>query len=468
MIFNSVQYVAFLAVVVGIYWRLPRRGQNLLVLVASYVFYGAWDARFLVLIAISTVVDFVVGTRLGREGTSGRSRRGWLVVSIAVNLGILGFFKYAGFFATSFAALAAKVGVEVSPFVLDVVLPVGISFYTFQTLSYTIDVYRGRFPPTHDLLDFATYVAFFPQLVAGPIERAANLLPQFAHQRRRPDAATLRSGLGLIALGLVMKVVVADALGPYVDDAYAAPREMGGLHMLLATYAFGLQIYADFAGYTAVARGSARLLGVELMRNFEQPYLSTNITDFWRTWHISLSTWLRDYLYIPLGGNRGTAWRTGRNLMITMLLGGLWHGASWNFVIWGGLHGAFLVVHRRLRRPERRRDLALRDLPSILVTFHAVTFAWIFFRAPTFADARSVIGAIVTWRDRDLPLDLPWVLAAAVVLTLTIDLAQRRTGWQLPFPTWPRVARGLAYGTAAVLFVVFSGQPIQPFIYFQF
>jgi alginate O-acetyltransferase complex protein AlgI len=265
-----------------------------------------------------------------------------------------------------------------------------------------------------------------------------------------------------------MKVVVADALGPYVDDAYAAPREMGGLHMLLATYAFGLQIYADFAGYTAVARGSARLLGVELMRNFEQPYLSTDITDFWRTWHISLSTWLRDYLYIPLGGNRGSAWRTGRNLMVTMLLGGLWHGASWNFVIWGGLHGVFLVVHRRLRRPERRRDLALRDLPRILVTFHAVTFAWIFFRAPTFADARSVVGAIVTWRDRDLPLDLPWVLGAAVVLTLTIDLAQRRTGWQFPFSTWPRIARGLAYGTAAALFVVFSGQPIQPFIYFQF
>jgi alginate O-acetyltransferase complex protein AlgI len=337
-------------------------------------------------------------------------------------------------------------------------------------MSYTIDVYRRRLAPTRDLVDFATYVAFFPQLVAGPIERATNLLPQFASPRRRPDAATVRSALGLIALGLVMKVAVADAIGPYVDAAYAAPREVGGLEMLLATYGFGLQIYADFAGYTAIARGSSRLLGIELMRNFEQPYLSTNITDFWRTWHISLSTWLRDYLYVPLGGNRGGSWRMGRNLAITMLLGGLWHGASWTFVIWGGLHGAFLVLHRRFRRPPHAATAGptWRDLPAVLLTFHAVSFAWIFFRAGDLDTARATIGAIVTWRVRDLPPDLVPVLLLTALLTVTIDLAQRRTGWQFPFTTWSRVPRGLAYAAAVLGFVVFTGQPLQPFLYFQF
>jgi alginate O-acetyltransferase complex protein AlgI len=470
VIFNSVQYVAFLAVVLLAYWQLPRRGQNVLLLVASYVFYGAWDARFLILIAVSTAVDFVVGQQLGVADTPDRRRRGWLLVSVVVNLGILATFKYAGFFTESFAAMAATVGWDVSPIVLSIVLPVGISFYTFQTMSYTIDVYRRRLAPTRDLVDFATYVAFFPQLVAGPIERATNLLPQFASPRRLPDAATVRSALGLIALGLVMKVAVADAIGPYVDAAYADPREAGGLEMLLATYGFGLQIYADFAGYTAIARGSSRLLGIELMRNFEQPYLSTSITDFWRTWHISLSTWLRDYLYVPLGGNRGGSWRTGRNLTITMLLGGLWHGASWTFVIWGGLHGAFLVLHRRFRRPAHAATAGprWRDLPAVLLTFHAVSFAWIFFRAGDLDTARATIGAIVTWRVRDLPPDLVPVLLLAALLTLTVDLAQRRTGWQFPFTAWSRVPRGLAYAAAVLGFVVFTGQPLQPFLYFQF
>lgn len=468
MIFNSVQYALFLGVVVALYWWLPRRGQNVLIVAASYVFYGAWDARFLSLIVLSTVVDFVVGRQLGREGLRDPARRGWLLVSVGVNLGILGFFKYAGFFATSFAGLLGHFDVEVAPFVLDVVLPVGISFYTFQTLSYTIDVYRRHLEPTDSLLDFAAYVAFFPQLVAGPIERATNLLPQFQAPRQRPDAALVRSALGLIGLGLVLKVAVADAIGPYVDQAYGDPAAASGRFLALATYGFALQVYADFAGYTAIARGSARLLGIELMRNFQQPYLSTNITDFWRTWHMSLSGWLRDYLYVPLGGNRGSSVRTGTNLVLTMLLGGLWHGAGWNFVIWGGLHGLYLVVHRRYRRGALRPELSLRDLPRILATFHVVTFAYIFFRSPTFGDAMTVIANIATWRAGELPVDMGWVLALTALLTLTIDLAQRRTGWQFPFPAWPRPARGLAYGTAALVFLVFSGQPIQPFVYFQF
>ncbi|MTV27241.1 MBOAT family protein [Nitriliruptoraceae bacterium ZYF776] len=468
MVFNSVQYLLFLALVVGVYWRLPRRGQNVLLLVASYVFYGAWDVRFLSLIALSTGVDYLVGRGLEAPGRSARSRRTLLVTSVVVNLGILATFKYAGFFADALADLLGVVGVSVTPTTLDVVLPVGISFYTFQTMSYTIDVYRRQLAPTRDLVDFATYVAFFPQLVAGPIERASHLLPQFARERRRPDADAVRSGLGLIAMGLVLKVAVADAVAPFVEGAYGHAPSAGALHLGLATYAFAFQIYADFAGYTAIARGSSRLLGIELMRNFEQPYLSTNITDFWRTWHISLSSWLRDYLYIPLGGNRHGAWRTARNLMITMLLGGLWHGASWNFVIWGALHGAFLVVHRRFRRRERAVSLRWRDLPAVLLTFHVVCGAWIFFRAETFAQARSVIGGIVRLRPEPLPADLLPVLGFAALIVVTLDLAQRRTGRQFPLVALPRVPAGVAYGVGALALVLFSGQPLQPFIYFQF
>ena len=467
--FNRVQYVILLVAVVVVHRRLGVRGQNWLVLVASYVFYGAWDWRFLSLLAVSTLVDFSVARGI-RASDDARRRLLLLRVSLATNLGILGMFKYFGFFAESFEALAGRLGMGVSWPTLAIVLPVGISFYTFQTLSYTIDVYRGKVAATDDLLAFAVYVAFFPQLVAGPIERAGRLLPQF--MARRPPAPSDRvwSGVHLIALGLVKKVAIADAVAPLVDAAFSEAGSASGFTLALGVVGFGIQIYGDFSGYSDIARGSARLLGVELMRNFEQPYLSTSITEFWRRWHISLSTWLRDYLYIPLGGNRGTAGRTSRNLMVTMLLGGLWHGAAWTFVVWGGLHGLYLLVHRRVGRGPVERSGLPRwgEVPAVAVTWLVVHVAWVFFRADGFGQAVDVLSGIVTWRagavDRTALVMVPVALAA----TLFIDVAQRVDGRHSAIAHWRPVARGVAYGVGAAAFLVFAGQAPVPFIYFQF
>ncbi|MDH3307378.1 MAG: MBOAT family protein [Acidimicrobiia bacterium] len=470
MAFNSVQYAVLLLVVLAVYRLSGRRVQNVVLLVASYVFYGAWDWRFLSLLWVSTLVDYVVGLRLGATNDPLRRRR-LLWASMASNLGILGFFKYFNFFAESATALLDGLGLEADPFTLRVVLPVGISFYTFQTMSYTIDIYRREMEPTRDLLSFAVFVAFFPQLVAGPIERARYLLPQFTTDRRPTTGTQFATGAYLIFIGLFKKVVVADALAPFVQDTFANAGTAGWMQLLVGVYAFSLQIYGDFSGYSSIARGSARLLGIDLMVNFNQPYLSRNITEFWRTWHISLSTWLRDYLYIPLGGNRASPVTTRRNLMITMLLGGLWHGAAWTFVVWGGLHGIYLAIHRRFRMDIRHGETAapgLRDIPAILVTFHLVALSWVFFRADGFSQALDVLTGIVTFRPGPVPYGTLWVLLPVALASLGIDLVQRRTGRHEGLLEWPAPARGLVYGLVALSIVVFSGQPVVPFLYFQF
>jgi len=328
MTFNSFQFFVFLPVVLGTYWLLRRRHhQNLLLLVASYVFYGWWDYRFLSLLAISTVADFAIAQAMNRT-ESDRIRRRWLFASLGVNLGILGFFKYFNFFVDSAVSVLNSLGLSAHAPTLSIVLPVGISFYSFQTLSYAFDVYRRRLPAERNIITFGLYVAFFPQLVAGPIERAQRLLPQFQAERHRPSPMEVWSGSWLILIGLFKKIVLADGLAMVVQDRFTDPTGHGALSLLLGVYAFSIQIYGDFSGYSSIARGTSRLFGIELMRNFEQPYLSTNITQFWRTWHISLSTWLMDYLYIPLGGSQRGRRRTYINLMLTMLLGGLWHGAG--------------------------------------------------------------------------------------------------------------------------------------------
>jgi D-alanyl-lipoteichoic acid acyltransferase DltB (MBOAT superfamily) len=470
MTFNSFEYAALLAAVVVVYWRLSRRGQNVLLLVASYVFYGWWDWRFLPLIWVSTAVDFVVARLLGVE-ERGRRRRVLLAVSVAVNLGILGFFKYFGFFVESAVGALGRLGFDVAEPSLQIVLPVGISFYTFQTMSYTIDVYRRRLAPTHDLLSFAVYVAFFPQLVAGPIERAERLLPQFEEARPRPELSRVAAGLQLIFLGLVKKVAIADALAPVVEDVFGRAATAGWMELAVGVLAFTIQIYCDFSGYSSIARGSARLLGIELVRNFEQPYLSRNVTYFWQTWHISLSTWLRDYLYVPLGGNRGGRAATARNLMITMLLGGLWHGAAWTFVVWGGLHGVYLAAHRVMRSRSPGSATAMigwRDVPAVAGTFALVSLTWIPFRASSFTEAFEYAGGLVSLRPGPMPVDALALLLPAIAVILTIDLAQRRSGRHTVVLTWPVAARGLAYGLGVVAMIVFSGQPAVPFLYFQF
>lgn len=453
--------------VLALHWAAPPRWRNPILLAASYLFYGMWDWRFLGLLLVSTVVDYSVARMLEGDRPA-RVRKALLATSIAVNLGILGFFKYANFFADGFTDLAGSVGLAPGQFTLAVVLPVGISFYTFQTMSYSIDVYRRRLEPCRNIVDFATYVAFFPQLVAGPIERAHNLLPRLQRTDRSIGRAEIESGLGLILLGLVKKVVLADGVASVADKAFSDPSDLSFVAVGAGVLAFSIQIYGDFSGYTDIARGVSRMLGVELLVNFRQPYLARNITEFWRQWHISLSNWLRDYLYIPLGGNRRGRTLTIVNLMITMLLGGLWHGASWNFVVWGGLHGLYLVVHRVRRAGNVSADLpGWRDLPAIGLTFGVVSMTWIFFRAADFATAADVFRALAFqpgFTDRGDVL----LVALTMIAMVGIDVATR---FNLVTPallrTRPTLA-GAMVSTALLSLLLFSGGVPRPFVYFQF
>jgi alginate O-acetyltransferase complex protein AlgI len=465
VVFNSYTFAIFLPIVLGGYWLLRgHRRQNLLLLIASYVFYGAWDVRFLLLMWFTTLVDYVVGRKLQGEPDD-EVRRWVLIVSLVVNLGVLATFKYFGFFTDSFAGLAESVGLQINPPTLQLLLPIGISFYTFHGISYTVDVYRRRIDAVDDLPTFAVFVAYFPQLVAGPIGRATVQLPQFQSDRTPPDGDTARSGVWLILIGLVKKIVIADSVAPLVNETWAAPGSESAASLVLAAIGFSLQIYGDFSGYTDIARGVSRLFGIELLRNFDQPYLSRNITEFWRRWHISLSTWLRDYLYVPLGGNRKGVSRTSFNLFATMLLGGLWHGAAWTFVIWGALHGAFLMISHRRNRPILT---GLRSIPSVVTTFGLVTFAWIFFRADSLRSALEFIEGIVTLRGGAIDFSLLALLAFVGKLALLIDAAQRVKGDDAFLASLPSPLQGATVGASILLLVVFSGGAGEPFIYFQF
>lgn len=471
MIFNSLLYAAFLPAVVALYWVLPHRARLWLLLAAGYTFYGWWDVRFLGLLMLSTVVDYVLAQRIdSAHDDTKRKRLLWL--GVVINLGILGTFKYANFFVDSANRLLDTIGIgDHVNWSLSLILPVGISFYTFQSMSYTFDVYRRRTKPCSDPLVYAVFVSFFPQLVAGPIERAHHMLPQYETPRRPPDRDGIRGALLLIGQGLFKKVCIADALAATVAQGFGQPGRSGSLALLISVYAFALQIYADFSGYTDIARGSARLFGVELMRNFESPYLSRNITEFWRRWHISLSNWLRDYLYVPLGGNRGTSWAITRNLLITMLLGGLWHGAAWTFGVWGLLHGLFLAAHR----PFRGRSMSYETQPlrwldalPIIGTFHLVCLAWIFFRAVSFDQAWAVLSGILALRGGSLDVNDVLLVGIAAAFTVALDMGQRRSGRQTVVLQLPALTRGALYGLAAAGVLVFSGGAPVPFIYFQF
>jgi alginate O-acetyltransferase complex protein AlgI len=465
MVFNSVQYALFLPVVVALYWRLPHRGQNWLLLVSSYVFYGAWDWRFVGLMMLSTVTDYTVGRMLAASADERRRRR-IFAISLIVNLGVLGFFKYFDFFVGSAHRLMASLGIDLPEPVLEIVLPVGISFYTFHGISYTFDVFRRHIEPARDLLSFAVFVAFFPQLVAGPIGRAHLQLPQFERPRHRPRGPEVTRALELILLGLFKKVALADVVAPIANQAFAGAGTRGAVDLAVGVYAFAVQIYADFSGYTDIARGSARLLGVELPVNFRQPYLASDITEFWRRWHISLSTWLRDYLYVPLGGNRGGRARTYRNLMLTMLIGGLWHGAAWTFVAWGGLHGAMLVLHRA-REGRGAATTGWRHAVAVLGTFHAVCLGWVLFRSESFSQALDVLSGIVTLRPGDVDANAVVLVAAALAAAFVIDVVQRN-GMVAAIRRVHPAVRGLAYGGLATAVLAASGADTVPFIYFQF
>ena len=465
MSLDSSIYFVFLALTVVIYWRLNRRGQNILLLAASYFFYAWWDWRFLLLMAASTSVDYWAARRL-HTSTDVRKRRVLLGASLALNFCFLGYFKYFNFFVDSFAGLANLAGFHQLPHTLwKVILPPAISFYTFQEVAYIVDVYQRKLEPAESLLEYALFISFFPHLIAGPIQRPGHLLPQ-VQQGRRFDPEKVFDGCMLILSGLFRKCVIADSCAELVNAAFDGRMGHGAWVTLLGAYAFAFQIYGDFSGYSDIARGSAQLLGFHFMVNFRQPYLATSLQDFWRRWHISLSTWLRDYLYVPLGGNRLSVPRTYINLLLTMLIGGLWHGASWNFVVWGGLHGGVLAAERKAK-PQAPRSTPMLWLRRFAI-FHVVCFAWIFFRAPTLRASFSMVAALADWRWSRSFAPAFLYLAIFSLPLLAIDLYMERSAEEYPAQR-AGFAWQLSVATAALLVIAFGAayEP-APFVYFQF
>jgi D-alanyl-lipoteichoic acid acyltransferase DltB (MBOAT superfamily) len=464
MIFTHSAFVVFILIVLPLYFLLPPRWRNGLLLVASYVFYGWWDWRFLFLLFFSTLLDFLVGLGLVAPRLM-RVRAHLLRLSVVTQLMLLAVFKYYDFFAESFAALAARCGWEVEPVLIRVVLPVGISFYTFHTLSYTIDVYRGLLRPTRDFVAFALFISFFPQLIAGPIARARHLLPQLLV----PRSTTRRDwfeGCYLFYWGLFKKLVVADPLGQVVNRAFADPAGQTAFSALVAMYAFAWQIYCDFSGYTDMARGAARWFGVELQINFAVPYLAVSPSDFWARWHISLSSMLRDYVYIPLGGNRRGPARTTFNLLLTMLLGGLWHGANWTFVLWGLYHGVLLVFYRWfLPNLENRVRSPWARVVYAVVFFHLVCFGWLMFRA----ESIEQLSAILTAFTRAPVVDVGRALRLATALPVfVLELAIYVRNDQLAFLRFPWVVRVAVYVGIYWALLTVGRCEGDDFIYFQF
>lgn len=400
MLFNSFQFAAFFVIVYGLYLCLDHKKQNGMLLAASYLFYGVWDWRFLFLILASTVLDYYCGIAI-HQSRGIRERKRYLFLSILGNLSLLGFFKYCNFFIDNLQALLSHLGITFHTGTLNIILPVGISFYTFQTMSYTIDVYKKELEPTKEFLDFALFVAFFPQLVAGPIERAKHLLPQVLNPRTL-SLNGFYEGCYLIFWGLFQKIFIADNLAKVVDPIFTGAAPYNGSVVLTGVYAFAIQIFCDFAGYSDIARGLGKCLGFDIMVNFNLPYFAANPREFWKRWHISLSSWLRDYLYIPLGGNRRGAWRTYRNLTLTMLLGGLWHGAAWTFVLWGAYHGLLLSVHRRMEPLFNKipvsKNAVVRNVRFAVKTiffFHLVCLGWLIFRANSLEQTGQMLWAIL-------------------------------------------------------------------------
>ena len=473
MLFNSLTFLLFFAVVLALHaLPLPWRAKKINLLVASYVFYGAWNPPFVVLLWISTVLDWYVAKWIYREERPGR-RRALLVLSIAGNLGILGYFKYGEFLLENWQAAMRMVGIEWVPPEWSIVLPVGISFYTFQTMAYSLDVYLRRERPAQSFLDFALFVTFFPQLVAGPIVRPADLVPQFA-EPRRATSRQLAWGLGLMSLGLFEKVVIADTLlAPSADEVFGAKGPLHALDAWIGVLAFSGQIFSDFAGYSTTAIGAALCLGFSITNNFRYPYAAIGFSDFWRRWHISLSTWLRDYLYVPLGGNRLGRRRTYVNLMTTMLLGGLWHGASWTFVAWGGLHGTYLAVERYLTERFSGHRLATTTVSRIglaLLTYVLVLVTWVFFRAQDFPSAWRLLESMFGVAGEGEKV-LYWI---GIIEVATVTVVMLAAHWRMRDTTLEAVVeRTPAWIIATVwtlmAFAVITTQGSgNAFIYFQF
>ncbi len=479
MLFNSLEFAVFFPVVATLYFLSPFHWRTPLLLVASCAFYMAFIPAYILILGVTIVVDYTAGIYL--ERTHGRRRLALLWVSVAITCLVLFIFKYFNFFTDTFLGIATHFGWQPTNPSLDIILPIGLSFHTFQSLSYVFEVYRGRQRAEHDFTTYATYVMFFPQLVAGPIERPQNLLPEF-HERHYFDYVRVTSGLKRMAWGFFKKLVVADRLALYVNDVYSAPQEYNGLQLTIATFFFAYQIYCDFSGYSDIAIGSARVLGFRLMENFETPYHSASISEFWRRWHISLSTWFRDYVYFPLGGNRVKPARWFTNILLTFGISGLWHGANWTYVVWGLLNGFYLIAGTLLQ-PLRQRIAALCRLPErnpirlsvgVVTTFGLVCIAWVFFRAPTLADAFYIFSHM--WRDWDfsdigteqfLLRQMPLAIAAILLLEAGEWLRRRMPLGEI-IPRFPMPVRWFCYATALMVVVMFGVYSKSQFIYFQF
>src|SRR6266446_5987623 len=487
MTFTTLTFLLFLSVVFPLYWCLKDRvWQNILLLLASYFFYGWWDYRFCFLMFFTSLLDYSIGLLIYRTEVL-RWRRFLLIFNIICNVGVLGFFKYFNFFADNFQIFAASLGWHVHPVTVKILLPAGISFYTFQAMSYTIDIYRRKMEPTSHLVEYLAFISFFPHLVAGPIMRAAHLLPQFLVPRHFCYADAV-DGCRQILWGFCKKMMVADNLAPYVDMAYANPRALPGPQLALATVCFAFQIYCDFSAYSDIAIGTAKLFGFDLMQNFAYPYFSQTMTEFWRRWHISLSTWFRDYVYIALGGGYVSRWRRALNVLITFLLSGFWHGAAWNFVVWGGLNGLSVLPDtvRSTKKTLRADDVPAGDhrfpplgtLIRMLRTFILTCIFWIFFRAHTLSDALTVLQhigrdafSLPAYRTLFTAISSTCPLGRKVLLLMSIlvylEWRQREYPHPFTFDNWSQPVRWIAY-TGLLWTILYWGahSPAQ-FIYFQ-
>lgn len=478
MVFNSISFAIFLPIVFLLYWFVSnknRKIQNLLLLTSSYFFYACWDWRFLFLLIFSTALDFFTGSKMETAKTVA-SKKFWFWLSISINISFLGVFKYYNFFAESFADIMGNFGLQVNPFTLKVILPVGISFYTFHGLSYVIDIFKNRIKAEHDFIDYAVFVSFFPLLVAGPIERATHLLPQIKKERNF-DYQKAVNGLKQILWGLFKKIVIADQCAQYANAIFDDYSNHSGSTLLLGAIFFSFQIYGDFSGYSDIALGTARLFGIELLRNFAFPYFSRDIAEFWRRWHISLSSWFRDYLYFPLGGSRGGTWMKIRNTFLIFLVSGFWHGANWTFIVWGLLNAIYIMPSIIFNTNRNHIDIVAKGnyLPSIreffmmLSTFFLTVFAWIFFRSASLSDGFSFIKGIFSSSLFSIPSIHPLDLFILLLIFLTIEWLGRASQFAIE-NTFEKSSNFLRYGLYYLLLVAifFYNSAGQQFIYFQF
>ncbi len=480
MLFNSISFAFFLPIVFALYWifRKNFKLQNILLLVASYYFYSCWDWRFVFLLGFSTLLDYFSGLKI-EQASNQKIKNIWLTISIGINLGFLGFFKYYNFFADSFAELLNGFGLQVHPWTLQIILPVGISFYTFHGLSYIIDIYKGRIEAEKNLVDYSVFVSFFPLLVAGPIERATHLLPQIKRKRVFNYTQAV-DGMRQILWGLFKKMVIADNSAIYANEIFSNPEAQSGSNLVLGAIFFTFQIYGDFSGYSDIALGVARLFGIDLLKNFNYPYFSRDIAEFWRRWHISLSTWFRDYLYIPLGGSKGGNWMRIRNTFIIFLVSGFWHGANWTFIFWGFLNALFIMLSIILKTNRNNIEIVAHDrhLPTfrefvnILLTFGLTVFAWVFFRADSVAHAFDYISGILQPSFFTFPTLNKSALATLLLIgfMLCIEWLGRRNNYGIEklFFHQPQIVRWLFYAFIIMLIGLFLHTEESPFIYFQF